>query len=762
MKIASEKGCSGETPSPSAPCRPDRQITDILLENLPCAVALVDLDMRYLAVSEGWTRDFQLTKAELIGRSHYEVFPEVPERWKTLHRRALAGETLSDNDDSFIRSDGRQEWVDWQLHPWRTSDGEIGGILIISQVTTWRHQAVETLRDSEARFRATFEDARIGMAIVSLEGRWLRVNRALGEMLGYSTDELLARDFQSITHPDDLPKEMDVVQQFLSADPPPEFRYDKRYLHKDGHVVWATVSGSAAMGTDGQPGYFIAQIQDLTAKKRAESAIIESELRIRAITDNVPVTIGLFDLNDIIRFANADFRRIGMNALAPEGQTAADYLPPSLDVIAAPYRARARSGETVHFIAKPIIDGQERVREVTYTPARDATGTIVGVYGIAYDITEFTRQTNTLYRSESKLSAVVAAMSEALVVQARDGRIINSNRAAEELLGMSRETLLTKSSLDPSWAAELEDGTPLPGADHPPMQALRSREAVRDKVVRIRIGSGEHRWISINSQPLPDTDPPREAAVITTMVDITTQRNAFEQIRALAQRLENARELERRELSKRLHDGVAQNLFAMSLTLQVLNKESKGRVGVLAAYQELKEGLDRCMSELRQVANDLRPAALSHLGIRAALKEHADYFARLSGLTIELQGGADFPELGDSERLLLFRTAQEALTNIAKHAQALRVVISLNATDRMITLTIADDGIGIESSALSKPTSLGLLGLGERFRSLGGSFWIGKNERPNSRGTVLEASLPLPAAPALLTCPVAERVQRLN
>ena len=719
-----------------------RDITRLFLNHSPCAVALVDRNMRYLAVSPRWIRDYGLEHGDVLGRSHYEIFPDVPQRWKDLHRRALTGESLSQVDDSFVRSDGRLEWVDWQLNPWRTPGGNIGGILIITEVTTWRHAAEQRLREKTSRFRAAFEEALIGMAICSLEGRWLRVNRALTQILGYSAEEFAAMDFQAITHPEDLPRGLRHLEQVTSGVPPHEFKYQKRYLHKDGRIVWVDLSGTAVLGGDGRPSYFIVQIQDITAGKQAEMRIAESEQRIRTITDHVPITIGLFDMDDVIRFANAEFRRIGTNQMPPEGQPASAFIPSALEEIAAPYRARARAGESVHFVAKPVIDGDERIREVTYIPARDAAGQVNGVYGIAYDITEITQQKQALAQRESELSAIFAALTEALVVQARDGRIIDANRAAEVLLGLPREALLKKSSLDADWNAVHEDGTPFPGAEHPPMRAMQTGEPVRGQVAGIRASRGELRWISINAQPLPATDPPSEAAVITTMVDITGQRNAFEQIRGLAQRLEEVRESERRELSKRLHDGVAQNLFAMSLTLELLNRESKGRVGVMTAYEELHEGLDRCMTELRQVANDLRPAALSHLGVGTALKEHATYFSRLSGLAIEVHETAGFPVLGESERLLLFRTAQEALTNISKHAQASKVDMTLSATDSTLLLTITDDGIGIAPEALTKPTSLGLLGLGERFRALGGSFAIGKSPGFGVRGTVMQASLP--------------------
>jgi len=131
----------------------------------------------------------------MIGRSHYEIFPDTPRRWRELHARVLAGEELGHEEDPFPREDGRVERVQWSMNPWRTADGRIGGALLFSQFVTG------ILADSEARFRATFENAAVGIAHVAPDGRWLRVNEALCRILGYLADELITRSFQDITTP---------------------------------------------------------------------------------------------------------------------------------------------------------------------------------------------------------------------------------------------------------------------------------------------------------------------------------------------------------------------------------------------------------------------------------------------------------------------------------------------------------------------------------------------------------------------------------
>jgi hypothetical protein len=120
----------------------------MFVEYAPSAVAMLDRELRYLVVSRRWREDYGLTGRELIGRRHYEVFPELPERWREIHKRALAGVPAQAAEDSFVRQDGTIEWVHWDIRPWRTPDGGIGGIMLFTEVITRRVLAEQALRRS--------------------------------------------------------------------------------------------------------------------------------------------------------------------------------------------------------------------------------------------------------------------------------------------------------------------------------------------------------------------------------------------------------------------------------------------------------------------------------------------------------------------------------------------------------------------------------------------------------------------------------------
>lgn len=256
------------------------------------------------------------------------------------------------------------------------------------------------------------------------------------------------------------------------------------------------------------------------------------------------------------------------------------------------------------------------------------------------------------------------------------------------------------------------------------------------------------------------TDPhafllkPVKLAELRSMIEIVLHRRelehelrkSHERTRELAQRLATVREEEQREVATRLHDGVAQELFAMKLDLGRLEALSQGSGEAKRVFDEINVAVTRCMESVREVANDLRPAALAHNPVTAVIAEHARHFEERSGLKIEVAQMDAFPErLGEATQLLLFRTAQEALTNVARHARAAHVKITLGVDEGRITLDIEDDGVGIADGAMNKPRSLGLLALRERFATLGGGLAV---RRASAGGTRMSAHLPQPKDPS--------------
>ena len=233
------------------------------------------------------------TAAEVIGKA-------TPALWRDPDEMAAFAKTLSrelgrtiepgfeslvakprlgqvgESEWTLIRKDGSRFLATVSSTALRDEAGIITGFLGVIADITERKRSEARLRESEERFRKSFEDAPIGMALVSLEGRWVRVNRVICAMVGYSEAELLATDFQTLTHPDDLQLDMSFVRQLLAGEIR-DFKMEKRYFHKNGRIVNVLLGVSLVRDDDGKPLYFISQIQDVTERKHAEALRKQNE-----------------------------------------------------------------------------------------------------------------------------------------------------------------------------------------------------------------------------------------------------------------------------------------------------------------------------------------------------------------------------------------------------------------------------------------------------------------------------------------------------
>jgi nitrogen fixation negative regulator NifL len=189
--------------------------------------------------------------------------------WSTIAAGAVwRGELLN------RRKDGSTYWDFVVISPMRDDSRRITHFVSIQQDITERKKAEEALRISEERFRATFEQAAVGIAHIAPDGRWLRVNRKLCEIVGYSHDELLDTTFQAITHPDDLDADAEAVRRLLTGEGVTH-QMEKRYIRPDKSITWINLTVALVRRSDGDPDYFISVVEDISARKRTEAMLQE-------------------------------------------------------------------------------------------------------------------------------------------------------------------------------------------------------------------------------------------------------------------------------------------------------------------------------------------------------------------------------------------------------------------------------------------------------------------------------------------------------
>lgn len=243
------------------------------IEDAPVAIAMLDRDLRYLAVSRRYTVDYGTPPpAEMIGRHHYDVRPDIPARWREIDRRVLAGEELAAEEDPFPRANGRVDWVRWSMKPWRDGEGGICGALLFSEIVTNEVEARHALAASEQRFRGLFENAGIGIALVGLDGTFEQCNPAFAAMLGYSEDELHGINLRSLVHPDDLPALLEKSDRLLAGEFP-SFETVTRYVCKGGTICWSRRFVSLLHDRAGRPKTVMVLATDMTERIAYEHKI---------------------------------------------------------------------------------------------------------------------------------------------------------------------------------------------------------------------------------------------------------------------------------------------------------------------------------------------------------------------------------------------------------------------------------------------------------------------------------------------------------
>jgi len=258
------------------------------LAQAPLGVAIFDREMRYLAASSRFLVDQGMPgDTPLLGRRHYDVFPAIPPRWRDLHARALrTGEAFSHDADPYIDHEGNVEWIRWSLQPWRADDGEIGGLILYTEVVTQAVEARLRLEAAEAHYRAVFDQAAVGVARVAASGRFLEVNDRFCAITGFDRDELLARRFHDITHPDDLTPDVTQAEALLKGKIG-SYSREKRYVTKDGGTVWINLTVSLVRTNDGAPDYFVTVIEDITPRKQAEAEQQRYQAQLRLMINEL-------------------------------------------------------------------------------------------------------------------------------------------------------------------------------------------------------------------------------------------------------------------------------------------------------------------------------------------------------------------------------------------------------------------------------------------------------------------------------------------
>ena len=432
-----------------------------LINQSPDGYFIIELSGNILIVNNAMCKELEFSEEEFLSMSIWDIIPEqYLDQYKERLTRILRGESLKEAAEYMVRGKtGRQHYVEVLSAP-RYAGGDIIGFQGVARDITARKRAEEALFESEQRFKSAFQYSAIGMALVSLEGKCLKVNSVLCSILGYSEDELLMKTFQEYTHPDDLDGDLDYLNQLL-AGKIESYKMEKRYFHKNGKIIWGLLAVALAKDNTGAPLYLISQIEDITEHKLADAALRKSEDRFRAWIENSSDLVTVVGADGTIQYASPSYGyQLGYK---PEDLTGVKVF----DLIHSDDREHIMEifGENIQ---KPDSaanaefrvrhhDGSWQVFDGVGKTYLDEHGQVVGLIS-SRNITERNRAEEALRASESKFRSYNEYAPLGVFVVDQYGRYIEVNAAANQMLGYTEFELLQLSISDVLAPQSLEAG----------------------------------------------------------------------------------------------------------------------------------------------------------------------------------------------------------------------------------------------------------------------------------------------------------------
>ena len=389
------------------------------------------------------------------------------------------------------------------------------------------------LKESEAKYRYLFENSSVGKSLTQPSGE-IEVNVTFCNMLGYTSEELRDKKDQKLTHPDDIELTELNMNELISGKKK-EARFNKRYIRKDGSIMWAEVLSSVRRREDGSPMYFMTSMIDITDRIEAQEALKQSEERFQLLFNKAPLGYQSLDFDG--RFIEVNQKWLDMLGYTREeaiGKWFGDFLCPEYvdgfrkrfpifkaqGFIHSEFEMLAKNGNRL-FVA---FEGK-----IGY----DAVGNFLQTHCILKDITDQRKAEIALTESERANRLLLDQLPVGVVLHHADSSISFSNPFANQMLGLSRDQMLNKMVSDPAWCFCNAHGEPLAVEDYPFSLVYRNKKLVNYEMGISQAGANEIRWVLVNGFAIPDRTTDSEQILIS-FTDISEKKQAEENIQYLA------------------------------------------------------------------------------------------------------------------------------------------------------------------------------------------------------------------------------------
>jgi PAS domain S-box-containing protein len=712
------------------------------LDESPLGVRIVTADGDTLYANRaildfyGYDSLEELRKTPLRARYTPESYAEFQKRKEQRQRCDLSA---SEYGISIVRKNGQV----LHLHVHRKQvlwDGA-KQFLVIYQNITERKQA-EIQIQFQANLLANVSDAILATDRQFNVQYW---NTAAQKQYGWTSAEVLGRHFMKFIQPQYIGDSRKTVLQKIVQ----KGFWTGELLHNrsDGTLFPVHVTISEVRNAEGQIIGHVAVNRDITERKLAEQASRRSAESlallghtIRSIGECVSVT----DTENRILFVNDAFSRT-------YGYTPDELIGKPISVVRSP-RTQPPTDEVLYSTCQggwrgEMInrkkDGTEFPIALSTSTVRNEQGHVLALVGIAMDITERKRAEDKLRESEERFRTLVESQGEGIGIVDAQECFVFANPAAETIFGVPRGSLIGRSLVE---FVKSEQWEIIEAQTNVRREGKRSVYELG--IVR---ADGGTRYLLVTATPRIQDE--RYSGAFAVFSDITERKQAeeelrksHEELRMLADRLQTIREEERKRLAREFHDQLGQSMTALKMDLVLLlrtisdEKRDIQRKLVAEELRSMQKLVEDTVRLIWNIIADLRPQMLDDLGLLAAFEWETKQFELRTGISCKFKSSAGDILLDSKKSIALFRIYQEALTNVARHANATVVKSVLRTDNEVLILEIRDNGRGISPSEQLRSESLGLIGMRERAMILGGSFEINGIA---GKGTTIIVRLPL-------------------
>lgn len=425
------------------------QTARALMDAIQESAMLIELDGTILAANETVAFRLNQTKKRMIGKNVFElVDSKVAE-----NRRIQLNKSIQTEKPVYFTDERFGRTISNTVYPVKDEFGKLTRAAILGFDITDKVKAEKSLKTSEERFKRMFQNSASGMVLVAPNFRFIQVNAAFCSMLGYAENELMEKTFQDVTYSEDLEIGKTNVEQLL-AGKIPKIDFEKRYVHKNGNIVWARVSGTLVRDADDSPYNLVTQIIDITENKNAERALRESRAQLETALASMTDAVIISDTSGNLIHINEAFAKFHKFKKKKEcAKTFAEYpdilevyfengeLAP-IDMWAIPRALRGETATNTLYSFRRKDTGESWVGSFSFSPIHDAKGTIVGSVVVGRDISEQMKVVEALKLSDQRYNALIQTTNDGFWVVDSEGNILEVNDSYCKMSGYTKEQLL--------------------------------------------------------------------------------------------------------------------------------------------------------------------------------------------------------------------------------------------------------------------------------------------------------------------------------